>query len=143
MSGKKGCSGREYTEADYLAAIRVVIASNYVSCDEFVLISKDIPVDKKIIKRDFYKKLSEEAKEIILTVIERPDSFIEFAFNNSPSYVKFKSYNHKLKREPSKSLEKRLINLDLIEFFFCRKWNKNLRQVKKICQEITQFCNCF
>lgn len=143
MSGKKNQSGREYTEADYLAAIHVTLASNYISCDEIVLISKDIPVIKKIIKKDAYRNLSEEAKEIIFTVIERPDEFIEFAFENSASYTKFKSYNHKLQRGPSKALERRLVNLDLIWFYFCKKWDKNLRFVKKATSEIAQFCECF
>jgi hypothetical protein len=143
MSGKKDQSGKQYTEADYLAAINVALASNYVSCDEFILISKDIPVDKKVIKKNAYEKLSEEAKEIIFTVIERPDDFVEFSFNNSASYIIHKSYNHRLKREPSKSLEKRLINLGIVQYYFCKKWKKNLRQVKNICQEISQFCECF
>lgn len=143
MSGKKNQSGKKYTEFDYLAAINVAIESNYISCDEFTLISKDISTEKKIIKKNSYEKLSEEAKEIILTVIERPDDFIEFAFDNSSSYIKYKSYNHKLKREPSKSLEKRLINLDLIKFYFCKKWKKNSRFVKLVTKEITQFCECF
>lgn len=143
MSGKKNQSGRKYTEADYLAAINAAIESNYVSCDEFVLITRDIPTDKKIIKQNAYENLSEEAKEMIFTVIERPDDFIEFSFNNSASYLRHKSYNHKLKREPSRSLEKRLVNLDLIRFYFSKRWNKNLRFVKKITEEITQFCECF
>lgn len=143
MSGKKAQSGKQYTEADYLSAINVALASNYVSCNELTLISKDIPTDRKIIRKNAYENLSEEAKEIIFTVIERNDDFIEFAFNNSSSYITHRSYNHKLKRVPSRSLEKRLINLDIIQYYFCKKWGKNLRQVKNICQEISHFCECF
>lgn len=143
MSGKKNQSGKQYTEADYLAAINVTIESNYISCDEFVLITRDIPIEKRVIKKNSYENLSEEAKEIIFTVIERNDDFIEFCFNNSSSYIKHRSYNHKLKREPSRSLEKRLINLDLIRFYFCKKWNRNLRFVKSITNEISHFCECF
>lgn len=143
MPGKKNQSGKKYTEADYLAAINVTLASNYIPCDKFTLISKDIPVDRKIIKKNTYENLSEEAKEIIFTVIERNDNFIEFAFDNSASYTKHKTYNHKLKREPSKSLERRLMNLDIIQYYFCKKWNKSLRYVKRACEEITEFCECF
>lgn len=125
------------------AAIDAAIASNYVSCDDLALASNDIAQDKKIIKKNYYEKMSEDAKEIIFTIIERPDEFIEFALNNSSSYVKYKTYNHKLKREPSRSLEKRLINLDLIQYYFCKRWNKNLRFVKSITKEISTFCECF
>lgn len=141
MSGKKERSGKRYTEADYLAAINVALANNYIT--DFVLISKDVPIDKEVIKKNAYENLSDEAREIILTVVERPDDFIEFAFNNSSSYVRHRSYNHKLKRVPSKALEKRLIDIDLIRYYFCKKWGVNLRYIKKVCEEIKELCECF
>ena len=141
------------TSHDYLTTSLIADQTNFVSETDTQLIYPDISAEAKVIKKDCYNKLSEEAKEVIKVVTDRPISFLKFAWNNNPQYssIQFdkpdrrirkkstKYFPYRLPRKNDNFLEDRLTNLNVIKLFFKYKWRKGSEFVDHVIEEITSF----
>ena len=132
------------TLVDIQAALNLMSDKCMIEYDSTLNIQSEIvDTETQMVKADAYHKLSAQAIEMIDAVINRPDDLIEYCIKNSASYIKHKSYRHQLQYEPSLSLEKRLIDLNIIKAYFKEKWNIAPRKVSQVASEISEFCSCF
>ena len=141
------------TTHDYLMATKVASADSYVDPSGTLLVHPDISPEAKVIKRDCYDKLSNEAKELMHTVTNRPIAFVKFAWNNDQRFAanqlpkktrrikrtNSKDYPYRLPRKQNKTLENRLTNLDVIKLFFKYKWKKDVKFINNVIEEIVGF----
>ena len=130
---------------DYLAALNAMDPNNYEEYSSITLVDPSRSIEDLVIKKDIYEKLSPEAKDVINVVVERPVEFVLFAWANSSSYIKHRTYKHKPKhvydrRENTNkytaTMENRLRDPSIIQNFF--GWGAN--KWAEIKEEITEFC---
>jgi len=120
------------TEWDYLNAINIAKADSYVNweqlefknqnCDpEFFSLccQQDENAEKKIIRRDRYRELSDEAKQIIMIILSAPSEMLQMI---TPKTNKFSI---------------RLISNFISKNFFQRTVPE--RKTQKVVKEIKQF----
>ena len=152
MAGKRG--RKRLSEWDYLQVTTIADATNFIPDTEIQLLDSGSSQETKVIKKDLFDKLTEEAKEVIEIVTNRPANFVRFAVKTDPAYaryhlpkrlgdrrLRFNRTKH-FPRETNgnrKVRENRLRNLDIISLFFKRRWKKNHRFVEEVIEEIRIF----
>lgn len=127
------------------SAINALDPNNYIEYSSITLVDPRRSVEDLVIKKDLYEKLSPEAKEVVEVITKQPILFILFIRNNSKSFFKHRSHNHKLKRiynrTPTKTkfsplIEKRLKDPNIIRNFFGfsnYKWSKVKNEIRNFC----------
>ena len=131
-----------------IAAINAMDKDSYIEISSITLIDPDRSTEDLIIRKDLYRKLSPEAREVVEIVTERPMKFVLFAKNNSSSYLKFRTSKYKLKQIYNKNdknkfhpaLEKRLQDKNIIRGFFQKFFGWNNQTWLRVQQEIKEFC---
>jgi len=148
--GDKGLTWHDYLQVSQIADINNFIpeieTATYLSYP-------NISPEAGVIKLDCFTKLSDEAKEVIDIVTNRPITFVKFAWNNDPWFasrqlskeerrIKKKpssSWPRRLPRKAGKPLENRLTNLNVIKLFFKHRWKKGPEFVERVMSEISSF----
>jgi len=156
MAAKIG--SKHATSYDWFQAIQASKQDNYIPEENArtYLIHPDISSEAKVIRKDCYVKLSAEAKEIIDTIVDRPVSFVKFAWKYDASFAtKEIKKPRRIRRQPTRfyprqipkqqgvKLEKRLTNLHIIKLFFKYKWRKDFQFIENVVQEIRSFVEVF
>ena len=146
---------KDLTPQDYLQVSQIANIHNFIPETEAQtsLVHPDISPEAMVLKLDCYTKLSDEAKEVINVVTNRPITFVKFAWNNDPWFasrqlskeerrIKKKpstSWPRRLPRRAGKLLENRLTNLAVIKLFFKYRWKKEPEFVEGVMSEISSF----
>ena len=151
----KSIGDKDLTWHDWLIVSQIADINNFIPEIETAtyLSYPNISPEAEVIKLDCYTKLSNEAKEVIDIVTNRPITFVKFAWNNDEKYAldqfvkqsrgikktPSKYYPTRLPRKQTKTLENRLTNLNIIKLFFKYKWRKSNWFVNKVIKEIGIF----
>ena len=146
---------KDLTSQDYLQVSQIANIHNFIpeTEAETTLVHPDISPEAVVLKLDCYTKLSDEAKEVIDIVTNRPIYFVKFAWDNDPWFasrqflkgvrrIKKKpssSWPRRLPRKAGKPLENRLTNLNIIKLFFKYRWKKGPEFVERVMSEISSF----
>lgn len=143
MAGVKERSGKSYDEYDYLMAMAIADANNFLMIDEDVyLATSAVSPENVIIKKDAWQKMSRHARDMASVLIRDESEFNIFTRCHDPKYCDPKDYkNHKYTiKKYGRNLDKRQKNHHVIAKFFSIRWNKSLPFVRRRIREIVEFC---
>ena len=107
---------------DDLASAWEVLFGTYIQTTDIVQISKEPSPEKIAIKKDLYRKLSDEAKEVISTILNCPSEFAEFCISPKTKDYRRRNDDHSF----------------FIKKYFRKKW-KSRSKVKTTFKEIEKY----
>lgn len=110
------------TDDDELACAWIVLFGTWEKFDDVKLTDDCLSAEMAVIKQDLFDKLSDEAKEILLTIINSPTEFAEFCVVDRTG---------KFKRRKNDDTY-------FIKIYFRKIWGSRLK-VKKAFSEIENF----